>query len=69
MDTQWEIGTGNGIIITSRVCKSCSIVICGRVFSTDMFVIDTGGYDVILYMTWLNKYHTVIDCWNKDVIF
>ena len=38
MDTQWEINIGNGIITTSRVCKSCSIVICGREFSVDMFM-------------------------------
>ena len=35
----------------------------------DMFMIDTRGYDVILGMTWLSKYHAVIDCWNKSVIF
>jgi len=29
MDTQWEISTGNGIITTSRVCISCSILFCG----------------------------------------
>ena len=34
-----------------------------------MFVIDTGGYDVILGITWLNKYHAVIDCQSKSVIF
>jgi len=28
-----------------------------------------GGYDVILGMTWLSKYHAVIDCRNKKVIF
>jgi len=41
LDTQWEISTGNGIITTSRICKSCSVVICKREFSLDMFVIDT----------------------------
>ena len=30
MDTQWEISTGNGVITTSRVCKSCSVEVCGR---------------------------------------
>ena len=57
MDTQWEINTGNGIITTSKVCKSCSVEVCGRELGIDMFVIDTGGYDVILSMTWLSKYH------------
>jgi len=26
-----------------------------------MLVLDTGGYGVILGMTWLNKYHAMID--------
>ena len=34
-----------------------------------MLVLDTRGYDVILGMTWLNKYHAVINCRNKKFIF
>jgi len=34
-----------------------------------MFMIDIGGYDMILGMTWLCKYRAVIDYWNKSVIF
>ena len=69
MDTQWEIRTRNGVITISRVCKSCSVEVCERDLSADMFIIDTGGYDVILSMTWLSKYYVVIDCQNKSVIF
>jgi len=69
MNIQWEINTGNRVITTSRVCKSCFVEVCGREFSADMFVIDTGGYDVILVMICLSKYHAVIDCGNKSVIF
>ena len=69
MHTPWEISMGNGIITTSRVCRSCPVVICGKEFSADMFMINTGGYDVILGMIWLSKYHAVIDCRNKSVIF
>jgi len=45
------------------------VEVCGRELSADMFIIDTGGYDVIFGITWLSKYHAVIDCWNKSVIF
>jgi len=69
IDTQWEISTGNGIITTNKVCKFCPVEVCGRKLSVDMFVIDTSGYDVILGMTWLNKYHAMIDCRSKSVIF
>ena len=34
-----------------------------------MIVLDTRGYDVILGMTWLSRYHTVNDCQNKNLIF
>jgi len=34
-----------------------------------MLVLDTKAYDMILGMTWLSKYHAVIDCQNKSVIF
>jgi len=45
------------------------VEVCGRQLRVEMFMIDTGGYDVILGMTWLSKYHVVIDCRNKSVIF
>jgi len=36
--------------------------VCGRELSANIFLIDTSGYDdVILGMTWLSKYHVVID--------
>ena len=34
-----------------------------------MFVLDTRGYDVILGITWLSRYHVVIYCRYKSVIF
>ena len=37
--------------------------------AVDMLILDTRGYDVILDMTWLSKYHTVIDYRNKKNIF
>jgi len=69
MNTQWEISTENGIITTNRVCKSYSRDVCRRQLRADLFVIDTSGYDVILGMIWLSKYHAVIDCRSKSMIF
>jgi len=54
MNTQWENSIGNGVITTSRVCKSYSVEVRGGELSADMFIIDTGGYDVILSMSWLS---------------
>ena len=69
MSDQWEISTENGVVITNKICKACNLELCGRKLEADMFVLDIGGYYVILGMTWLSKYHAVIDCWNKKVIF
>ena len=34
-----------------------------------MLVLDTRGYDIIIGMFWLSKYHAIIDCRNKKIIF
>jgi len=66
---EWEISTGNGIVTTKRMCKSCPIEICGRKMNADMFVLNTKGYDAILVMTWLSKHHAVINCRDRSVTF
>ena len=69
IDTQWKISTRNGIITTNRVCKSCHLEVCERKLSVDMFVIDTSRYDMILGRPWLSKYHVMIACRSKSMIF
>lgn len=69
IDYKWEISTGNGIISTCKVCKAYKVKICGRKLEVDIFVINTRGYDVILDMTWINKYHAGIDCKDKSITF
>ena len=69
MEYTWEISTGNGTVVTNKICKSCPIVISGRMLEADMFLLDTGGYDVILGMTWLSRHHAVIDCRSRVVVF
>jgi len=56
MGDQWKISTGNGVVITNKIYKACTVKLCDRELKADMFVLDTGGYDVILGMTWLSKY-------------
>ena len=51
MSGQWEISTGNGVVTTNKICKACTVELCGRKLEADMFVLNTGGYDVILGMT------------------
>jgi len=58
----------NGVI-TTKIYKACAIELCDRKLKADMLVLDTRGYDVILGMTYLSKYHAVIDCCGKKVNF
>ena len=69
INNHWGISTGNGVITSNKICKDCVVRLCGRKLKVDMLVLDTGGYEVIIDMTLLSKYHIVIDCKNKKVIF
>jgi len=69
LDNQWEISASNRVLISNRICIDCPVELCNRTLAVDMLVLDTRGYVVILGMTWLSKYHAVIDCRNKKIIF
>ena len=69
LDHKWEISTGNGVVLSSRVCTDCPVELCDKVMAIDMLVLDTKGYDVILGMTWLSQYYAVIDCREKKIYF
>jgi len=69
LDHQWEISTGNGVVISTKVCTDCPVELCNRTLAIDMLVLDTKGYDVILGMTWLSKYYAVLDCREKRIEF
>ena len=69
LDNQWKISTSNGVVIFNRIYKNCTVELCNRKLSVDMLVLHTRGYDMILGMTWLSKYHAIIDCRNKIIIF
>ena len=62
MGDQCEISTWNGIVTTNIICKDCTVELCNRKLEVDMIVLDNRRYDVILSMTWLSRYHAVIDC-------
>ena len=57
------------MITTNKICKDCAVGLWGRKLEVDMLALNTGGYEVIIGMTLVSKYHAVIDCRNKNVIF
>ena len=47
--------------------QNCTIVIHGKLFLGDLILLGIHGYDVILGMDWLTKYHATIDCKQKTL--
>ena len=60
---------GNETLVTNKIYKLCLIEISGRALEEDMFVLDTGGYNIIMGMAWLSRHHAVIDCRSRVVVF
>ena len=57
------------MITTNKICKGCVVELYGRQLEADLFLIETGGYNVILGMNWLGKHHAVIDCKDRSITF
>ncbi|XP_059637343.1 uncharacterized protein LOC132279403 [Cornus florida] len=56
-----------GSVALSRVCRSCSITIIGRVLEFNLILLEMTGFDVILGMDWLSSFRAVIDCFKSRV--
>lgn len=53
--------TGNGIFMSSKLCRWFQVVVGNREYHSDLFVLDHYGFDVILSMDWLSASHVGID--------
>ncbi|XP_059664179.1 uncharacterized protein LOC132309945 [Cornus florida] len=56
-----------GSVALSRVCRSCSITIAGRVLKFDLIILEMTGFDVILELNWLSSFRAVIDCFRSRI--
>ncbi|XP_059654495.1 uncharacterized protein LOC132301240 [Cornus florida] len=56
-----------GSVALSRVCRSYSITIAGRVLEFNLILLEMTGFDVILGMDWLSSFRAVIDCFRGKV--
>jgi hypothetical protein len=36
---------------------------------TNLVVFEMSGFDIILGMDWLSKYHASIDCFRKEIVW
>ncbi|KAL0412554.1 UNVERIFIED_CONTAM: Retrovirus-related Pol polyprotein from transposon.6 [Sesamum radiatum] len=53
--------------ISNVLYKSCEVKIEDRLFWADLIELPLQGYDVILGMDWLYKYHANLDCHSKTI--
>ena len=59
----------NKSIIANMMYKGCEVWIGERKLSVDLIELALKGYDIILGMDWLAKYHACLDCDTKKVDF
>jgi hypothetical protein len=57
----------SGRIRADSICLNVSVEIRGIVFPANLIVMSTQGIDVILGMSWLDKYQTVISCDKRTI--
>ena len=43
LDNQWEISTGNGVVISNRICKNCTVKLRNMKLAVDILVLNTRG--------------------------
>jgi hypothetical protein len=62
------IPIGSTILCTS-VVKDCPIPVEGNIMPANLVVFEMSGFDIILGMDWLSKYHACVDCFCKEIVF
>ena len=62
LDVNLAVSTpiGSTILCTSIV-KNCPIMVEGHVMPANLVVLEMNGFDIILGMDWLSKYHACVD--------
>ncbi|GJV22387.1 putative reverse transcriptase domain-containing protein [Tanacetum coccineum] len=68
LDTSYAVKLANGRISeTNVVLRGCTLGLLDHPFDIDLMPVKLGGFDVIIGMDWLAKYHALIVCDEKVV--
>ncbi|GKB85200.1 putative reverse transcriptase domain-containing protein [Tanacetum coccineum] len=57
------------IILVNTLIRGCTLNFLNHPFNIDLMPVVMGSFDVIIGMDWLSKYHAVIACEEKIVLF
>ena len=56
-------------VLTSKVCKSCPLVVEGKTFFVDLICLPLSNLDVVLGMDWLSSNQVLLNCKDKSISF
>jgi len=60
---------GNNLILASKACWNCTLLIEGRNFVVNLFCLPLTELEVILGMDWLSENHVFLNCHRKSIVF
>ncbi|GJW05279.1 putative reverse transcriptase domain-containing protein [Tanacetum coccineum] len=70
LDHFYEVELADGKIIgINTIIWGCTLNFLNNPFNINLMLVELGSFDVIIGMDWLSKYHAVIDCAEKIVLF
>ncbi|GJR36700.1 putative reverse transcriptase domain-containing protein [Tanacetum coccineum] len=70
LDHGYDVELADGKIIwVNTLIRSCTLNFLNHPFNIDLMPIEIGSFDVIIGMDWLSKYHVVIVCDEKIILF
>ncbi|GJZ69478.1 putative reverse transcriptase domain-containing protein [Tanacetum coccineum] len=70
LDHDYDVKLANGKIIrVNTIIGGCTLNFLNHPFNINLMLVELGSFDVIIGMDWLVKYHAVIICDEKIVLF
>ncbi|GKF10576.1 putative reverse transcriptase domain-containing protein, partial [Tanacetum coccineum] len=68
IDTFYNIEMADrNLVTTNTIIQGCTLTLLNQPFEIDLMPIKIGGFDVVIGMDWLSKYHAKILCDDKVV--
>ncbi|GKC00871.1 putative reverse transcriptase domain-containing protein [Tanacetum coccineum] len=61
LDHDYDVELANGRVIrVNTIIRGCTLNLLNHPFNIDLMPVEIGGFDVIIGMDWLSKYHVII---------
>nr|GEX75270.1 hypothetical protein [Tanacetum cinerariifolium] len=70
IDTSYAVELTDGRVSKTNITlRGCTLGLLGHLFNIDLMPIELGGFDVIIGMDWLAKYHALIVCDERSSVY